>query len=340
MNLGPLASPLAGLFGLGVLLRRAAYDRRWLDAAPAPVFTVAVGGLEVGGTGKTPVTELLLGALVSAGKKPALLSRGYGRQTRGLLLRRPGEPMPPGRFGDEPAMIVGGGLDVPVAVSERRPLGMQALAAQGVDCVVMDDAFSHRPQARHLDVVVLCGEAPFGNGHLMPWGSLREPASSLRRASVVWLHFRGAAVLDEPAWWRRYCPKALRVVSEATPSPAASVSGARTELAGRRVLVAAGIARPAEFFAVIEGMGATLVARKALSDHARYDAAVVGELDRLGTASGAELVVVTPKDAVKLRPVWRGAPLVVVGTRPTIRFGGAELARLLGVPGGVVAPAP
>ena len=332
MNLGPMAAPLAGLFELGVCLRRLAYDRGWLAVAPAPVTTVSVGGLEVGGTGKTPVTEKLLGAFLRCGRRAALLTRGYGRITRGLVLRRIDERVDPMTIGDEPAMLVASGLNILVAASERRPLGMQALCAQGVDTVVMDDAFSHRAQARHVDIVVLSGEAPFGNGHLMPWGALREPPSSLRRANVVWLHFRREAALTEPEWWRRLCGHAVRVVSEARVSPAVDANGTATDLAGRRVLAAAGIARPSEFFRAVESLGADVVERLSLSDHARFDVAAVERLNALAVRPGATSVVVTPKDAIKLKPIWRGLPLIVVGTWVDIKLGATELAHVLGVP--------
>jgi tetraacyldisaccharide 4'-kinase len=326
MNLGPIASPLAGLFGLGVLTRRLAYDCGLLPAAPAPLFTVSVGGLEVGGTGKTPVTEKLLRAFVGAGRTTALLTRGYGRRTRGLVLRAPGEPADPAAIGDEPAMLVQGGLDVRVAASERRAVGMSALRDLGVDTVVMDDAFSHRAQARNVDIVVLRGEAPFGNGHLMPWGSLREPPSSLARAHVVWLHFRAGLVREEPAWWRRWCGHAVRVVSQACATSPTDVGGRPFALGGRCIVAAAGIADPDQFFRGLEALGAESAIQLALPDHARFDATTVAHLNRLASTHAAAAVVVTPKDAVKLKPIWHGVPLVVVGTRVEICEGAAALA--------------
>ncbi len=331
MNLGPAVAPLTGLFGAGVLLRRLAYDRRWLTIATPPVQTVAVGGLEVGGSGKTPVTGRLLEAFLAAGRYPGLLTRGYGRQTRGLVLRRQGEPAVALCLGDEPAMLVHGGLDVPVAACERRVLGAYALAEIGADVLVLDDAFSHRAMGRHVDVVVLRGEAPFGNGHLMPWGSLREPASSLRRARVVWLHFRGEPVSESPPWFQRLCPQASLVIGRAEPTQAVDRAGRPVALAGERALGVAGIARPDGFFDTLTQLGLALVERRVYRDHHRYSADDAAQLLRLCEATRARFVVTTPKDAVKLAEVFAG-PLVMVGTQATVVQGGAALASALELP--------
>ncbi len=326
MALGPLGAPLAGLYGALVLARRAAYDRGWLRTVPSPLYTISVGGLEAGGSGKTPVTGLLLGALAASGRAVGLLTRGYGRTSRGLVLRSPGEPAAPEMVGDEPAMLVSAGPDVPVAACAARVEGARALARIGCDCAVLDDAFSHRAIARDVDLVVLRGEAPLGNGHLLPWGSLREPASSLARADVVWLHFRGRAA-PAPSW----LDAPVVVVSESVPGPLRDAhSGEVVEPRGP-LLAAAGIARPSDLVVSLRALGAEVARLVSFRDHHRFDAADVDRLVRAGRAHGA--VVVTAKDAVKIAPLWRPAqpPLWVLEQRVAIRRGLAALAETVGI---------
>lgn len=323
---GPWLAPLAPLYGAAVLLRRWAYDRGLATSVRASLPTVAIGGLEAGGSGKTPVTALVLRALLAAGRRPGLLTRGYGRPTTELVVRLPGEPAPPDRVGDEPAMLVAGGLDVALAAYGRRVDGAAALEGH-VDTLVLDDGFQHRALARDLDVVVLRGEAPFGTGHLLPWGTLREPSTSLARAGVVWLHFRGEAALEPPPWLARLAPSADLVVSRAEPE------GDVAALRGARVIAAAGIARPRDLADALTALGADVVRLEALRDHHAFDAGDARSLAALLHDTGAAALVVTPKDAVKLWPLWSSSqPLWVVGTRPRILHGADALARRLGVP--------
>lgn len=327
----PLSAPLAALFGCAVWLRRLAYDRKLLHVTQPGCFTVSVGGLEVGGSGKTPVAGLLLRALVAAGRKPGLLSRGYGRATRTLRVRLPGAPASAADIGDEPAMLVASGIDVPVAACPRRAQGAAALTAQGCETLLLDDGFSHRALARHLDIVVLRGDAPFANGHLLPWGRLREPASSLRRASVVWLHFRDVPDLQTPAWFARWCPQATLVISRAAPTAALDREQRPVPLAGRRIIAAAGIARPDDLRQTLTRLGADVLELVPFADHHRYTADDVSRLQERRAAHQADAVVVTSKDAIKLTARWPDDALWHIDTRVSICHGAAALAAHLGI---------
>ena len=330
---GPWLAPLAPLYGAAVLLRRWSYDRGLAASVRPAVTTIAVGGLEAGGSGKTPVTGLVLRALLAAGRRPGLLTRGYGRRTTALAVRLPGGPASPEELGDEPAMLVASGLDVAVAACGRRSAGAAALVGR-VDTLVLDDGFQHRALARDLDIVVLRGEAPFGTGHLLPWGTLREPPSSLARAGVVWLHFRGEPQLEPPVWLARLAPRADLVISVAEPE------GDLDAVRGARVVAAAGIARPADLAEALSALGAEVAALRALRDHHAFDTADARALADLVQGANAAALVVTPKDAIKLVPHWSAPPpLWVVGTRPRIVRGAEALAARLGLPLSTVAGA-
>lgn len=328
VTLGPIGAPLAGLYGLVTLVRRHAYDHGWLAAAEPGVTTVSVGGLEAGGSGKTPVAGFLLRSFVSAGRSPGLLTRGYGRSSRGPVVRQPGEDPDPARLGDEPAMLVRSGLDVPVAACARRVVGAARLVELGCDTLVLDDGFAHRALARHVDIVVLRGERPLGNGHLLPWGSLREPASSLARASIVWHHFRREA--GEPqARLLELAPSAVHVASSGRIVGPQDVAGNDVPVNGQRVVSAAGIARPEDLFDSASRLGLEVVATRAFADHHPFGVADVRGLARLAERARAAAVVVSEKDVVKLAPIWNGPPLWTVGVRVVVHVGIAGLAALL-----------
>lgn len=317
-------APLGVLYGSGVLLRRWAYDRGLLSVVQPPAFTVSVGGLEAGGSGKTPVAGLLLGAFAMAQRSPGLLSRGYGRKTTGLVVRQRGGLADPGILGDEPAMLVAAGHDVPVAACERRSVGAQALVDAGCQTLVLDDGFAHRALGRDVEIVVLNGEAPFGSGHYLPWGSLREPPSSLRRAQVVWLHYRRNADTRRPAWFEQWCPQAVLVVSRA-------VVDSDNNLKGARAVAAAGIARPAEFRSSLENAGVEVCELVSFADHHVYTAKDVERLRQRQRHHNATVTIVTAKDAVKLAPMWEGSDLWVVASSVQLVQGTADLADALKV---------
>ena len=330
---GPLAAPLALLYGAGTGLRGALYGGGWLPCGESGVPTISVGGIEVGGSGKTPVAEWVLRTLMEGGRRPGLLTRGYGRSTRGLVVRRRGEPALAEAIGDEPAMVVAEGLDVPVAAAARRLEGARALVGnEQCDTLVLDDGFAHRALKRDLDIVVLRGELPLGSGHLLPWGSLREPRSGLRRAGVLWFHHKGEGEPGVPAWVETEFPETPVVVSRARPTAPRDLAGGSVPLQGERALVVTGIAHPEPFEASVRRAGAEVMGRKFFRDHHAFDPADVEELLTLQRAEGASHVVVTPKDAIKLRRLWPDDSLTVLGTEVEVLEGEALLTQaILGI---------
>jgi len=330
-------APFVPAYAAAVLLRRFAFNRGLLASRVPPCFTVAVGGLEAGGTGKTPVTGLLLGAFLAGGRRPGLLTRGYGRATHGLALRALGQAARASEVGDEPSMLVASGLDVPIAACAERARGAAALAGKGCDVLVLDDGFAHRYLGRDIDIVVLRGERPLGNGHLLPWGTLREPPSSLARAHIVWLHFRDACAEETAAarlaaasaLLERYARSAILVLSHERLLGARDLTGEPRVLAGVRVVGAAGIAHPMGFARTLAAAGAEVASFVSLADHHAYSPADVRRLAALAAASRAAAVVVTAKDAVKLAPLWQGPPLWVVDIAVDVRHGAAALGAAL-----------
>lgn len=328
---GSLGVPLSHVFRAIILVRRFAYDRGWLRTTRPSLFTISVGGLEAGGSGKTPVTSLILHALIANGRFPGLLSRGYGRASRGVVIRPRHSAVDPRMVGDEPAMLISEGLDIPAAICARRVRGIKPLMGMGCDTLVLDDAFSHRALQRHVDIVVLRGEQPLGNGALLPHGSLREPPSSLRRADVIWLHYRRDTIPHEPPLWlSQWCPGATWVMSRAVPALPQDSAGTIIALRDKRVVVAAGIAHPEDVVRTLHDAGAHVAQHIPFADHHAYTPDDVAILTASARDHQADGIVITPKDAVKLKSLWRGdIPLWILGTRVQIVSGAQALARHL-----------
>lgn len=271
---------------------------------------VSVGNLVAGGSGKTPLVIFLAQWAKAAGRRVAVLSRGYGRRGSAPLrvdaAALPAEP----EAGDEPRLIARA-TGVPVFLDADRVRAARRAKDEGHDVVILDDGFQHRRLARDVDVLV---HVPEASAAVLPLGPYREGARGRRRATVVW---NGPAAAD---------PRGGLVVS--------GLRGAAS-LAGQPVVALTGIARPARFVRSLEQLGARVVFHARFADHHRFTPA---ELERVRSEAErhAALVVTTEKDAERL-PEGFGA--VVVEARLSVSAGLDALARALGWPA-ACAPAP
>lgn len=327
---------LALAFGAVVALRGWLYDRGLLPAAAAGAPVVSVGNLAVGGAGKTPVTLAIARRLAARGRAVAVLSRGYGATRRDARVVADGRAVLLGAAegGDEPVLLARRlpGLRVLCGPS-RAALAAEAVGRLGADALLLDDGFQHRALARDLDVVVLDAANPLGNGWLMPAGPGREPAAALRRAGLVWLSRVDQAPPEALARWRAAALTASgRPAVESRHAPVDVVDGALGRslgldaLRGRRVLLLSGLARPGAFRRTVEGLGGVVVAERRHPDHHRFSAAELDEALAAAAAAGAEWVVTTEKDAVRLDPARAAEPrLAVVRIEAEVLAGGEAL---------------
>lgn len=321
--LGLSLSPLAGCYRVGVAARNRLYESGLLRTEALPgLRVISVGNLTVGGAGKTPVVAFLAERLLRGGAQVAVLSRGYGRQGRGLV-RVVGPPWPSAEeVGDEPLLLARRLPAVQVWVGAQRvALAREALRA-GATVALLDDGFQHRALGRNADVVVLDEAVGLGNGHLLPWGPLREPPSALRRTSLLWLRVASQPQPLPP--FPEGCPvvrarhAALDVVrADRTVVPA-------SRLAGVRVLAFCGIARPSGFAQTLRELGAEVSEVHAFMDHHVFSAAELAHLRAAASAAHAELVT-TEKDAMRLpadfpASVVRLGVTIVDGEEALLRF--------------------
>jgi tetraacyldisaccharide 4'-kinase len=305
----PLLRLLARLYGGVVSVRNRYYDRPG-NVRRAPLPVISVGNITVGGTGKTPLVVWLARCLLSSGRRPVIVSRGYGGTAgRGpvFVSRGGGALCGPEVAGDEPYLMASTLAQVSVVVGSDRWAGASAAAAQGCDIAVLDDGFQHRGLARDLDLVLIDSNDPFDDHRLLPAGRLREPLGALRRADLV-LITRSRA--DE-----RH-PDLERQIREYAPSAPVLSAGHRTvgffDAEGRgvegpvRALGFCGVGSPAKFHDDLREEAAEVVAFRAFRDHHVYTPDELRSLRELARSHGARLVT-TEKDLARLRD--RATPL-------------------------------
>ncbi len=273
--------PLAALYGSVTALRRMLYRRGVLPTRRLPVPVVVVGNLVAGGAGKTPLAIALVTALAARGWRPGVVSRGYGGTAAAPLLL--GAQPDPAAVGDEPTLIrLRTGM--PVAVGADRPAAARLLVEVGVDVIVADDGLQHYALAREVEICVVDGERRFGNGHLLPAGPLREPASRL--AAVDFCVCNGGAPRPGEIPMRLELGDAVAMAGSARACALDAFGDAP-------VHAVAGIGNPARFFAALRARGLAVI-EHAFPDHHRYTPT---ELD-FGVGAS---VLMTEKDAVKCR---------------------------------------
>jgi len=295
--------PLAGcalIYGALGRTRESLYRRGVLETYNPPVPTISVGNLAAGGTLKTPVVDHIARILTEAGKKVAVVSRGYGRKRIHIdrvVSRGKGPEISPELAGDEPYLLARRNPSLVVIVARQRRLGIEkAVTRFGVEAVVLDDGFQHLSVARHLDLVLLDSECPCGNGWVLPAGPLREFPTALRRADLYVFTRREKDDVPFPL------PGKTLSCRHLLHSWALSLDGDSVSLADLTSLKGAafaGIADPSRFFRDLEKKGLRPEKRLSFCDHVRYDSRMVKALKNL--AKGMDYLITTEKDAVKLQ---------------------------------------
>ena len=304
-----LAAPLAWAYGLGIRARNLAYDAGLLRIQRLPCRVIAIGNLVVGGTGKTPMTIAVAEVVRAAGRRVAVVIRGYrGDAGPALAVVSDGErtAMDAGQAGDEAVLLARRLPGVPVIRgADRVAAGRLAIARFGAEVLVLDDGFQHRRLARDLDLVLLDARDPFGGGALLPSGRLREPVAAVARAGLVVLTRRDR-VRDAASVRQALVALGAPEIAECDHQPIGLValeSGAMepaARVAGRRVFGFCGIGDPTSLAETLSGLGAEVVATRTFRDHHRYRPEDLEEVARAAARSGAQLVVTTEKDAVRL----------------------------------------
>ena len=295
----------AGLYSFGLHVRHAMYDSGMIHSYTADIPVVCVGNLTVGGTGKTPTVEYLVDKL-SSRYKLAVLSRGYGRRTKGYIEVQSDSSFL--KVGDEPKQIKRNFPDVVVVVCEDRAAGIQRIRSEHpeVDLIVMDDGFQHRRVTPKVNIVLADYSHPIHEDHLLPLGRLRDLPSQLHRVNIVLITKTPADIKPlERSITLKYLklrPYQKAFFAGVTHDAPQSLFPDAEDLVpvGKNVVAMAGIGNPAGFVDYVRSRY-TLKDEWIFNDHHVYK---VGELkklvEKLASLPHDTVILTTAKDAVKL----------------------------------------
>ncbi len=320
-----LLLPLSWPYQLAVVLRNRHYDRNPAISRRAGVPVISIGNITVGGTGKTPLVVQVVRGLRELGRRPAILTRGYGRRAGGqadeVLVFRD-------ELGPEQAVVVN---------PDRHAGALEAVSAHGADCLVLDDGMQHRRLHRDLELVLVDALDPWGGGHLLPAGRLREPLAELKRADVF-IITRANQVppealhglieqlkqhADREVWCADIEARGLRQVAGGTL--------ALEDLAYRAIQPVSGLGNPVTFERLAGQVAGHTLKPLRYPDHHPYGSSDADDIVSRAGDAGADLVLTTLKDWVKLAPLWpaEGLPLAALEVELAIRRRDETLVRRL-----------
>ncbi len=301
--------PLSFLFGFVVAVRNWFFDIGILRVTRLKAPVISVGNISAGGTGKTPFVEILVRKLQSRGRKPAVVSRGYGRMTRGyLIVSDEGKGVARAMdAGDESVQLAETLSDITIVVDEDRVEGARrVLAETSADCIVLDDGFQHRYLDRDLNIVLLTADEILEKQWLLPAGNRRESMISLRRADLTVI----SKCRDLPDYeealkklkvWKsdniagfRIAPVALRNVSNGECFDRRSAKGIPA-------LIFAGVGDPNSFRRSVEEFGCVIEKSIQFPDHHWYSREDLDKLCKEYEEHSVKLMITTQKDLVRLR---------------------------------------
>ncbi|MGB6429600.1 MAG: tetraacyldisaccharide 4'-kinase [Candidatus Acidiferrales bacterium] len=288
--------PLSLIYGAWMALRAWAYRRRIFKSKGVEGIVVSIGNLTTGGTGKTPTALWLALRAAEAGQRAAILLRGYGARGEAGADGRPRS--------DEAALLrdrLGGRAQL--GIGADRIASAQALGRHGVTWFVLDDGFQHLKLQRDVDIVLLDATRPFGNGRLLPAGSLRERRSALGRADIILITRSEHAPALETAV-RRFTQAPVFYAHARFDglyrAPQRAISLPKADWARGRFFAFAGIGNPAAFFDDLGRWGVPLAGKRGFRDHHRFTLADLAQLERAAAENSADALVCTEKDVYNL----------------------------------------
>ncbi|MFW6162375.1 MAG: tetraacyldisaccharide 4'-kinase [Planctomycetota bacterium] len=320
-------SALAAPYRMGCALRTALYDWGLLISRELEAIVISVGNLTAGGTGKTPMVIWLGRWLRQRSIPTAILSRGYGPKGLG------------GSDSDEALLFRRHLPKVPHLVgADRYASGRKAIADHGAECILLDDGFQHLRLARDLDIVLIDALEPWGHGHVLPRGLLREPPGALRRADVIVLTRCDLCEKEDLRAIQRRIREVCgyRPVVESAHQPVRFYRHGTEEsrslewVRDRPVYAFSALGNPRAFPATLGALGAEVVEHRSFRDHHWYDEADLDALAAAARHAEAQAIVTTEKDAVKIRAFPTDSPpLFVLAVELTLGEGEDQLVEVL-----------
>ena len=312
--------PLSLLYGAVTRTRLSLYRRGTFQTTKLDRPVISIGNITTGGTGKTPLVEHVARLLAARGKKVCILTRGYGRKDPHLQVIVSdgyGVLASPSEAGDEPFLLATKltGLAAVISSADRIAAGREAIKDFGTECFVLDDGFQHMRLARDLNVVTIDATNPWGGGRLLPHGRLRESLDGLARADCTVItrcdHVDNVTDLREEIMRltrdRPVFESKMRMV-RVTPLK----NGGETIAPPARVAAFCAVGNPTSFFRNLRQADYELVLEKAFPDHHVYSQEEIDSVINAANERGANALITTAKDAVKLRTLSFSLPCYVM----------------------------
>lgn len=314
--------PLTVAYAAVTRLRLAAYEKGLLRITKLNAPVISVGNITTGGTGKTPLVEWVSRMLAREGRRVSILTRGYGRANAGqqvLVSDGLNVLADVQRSGDEPQLLAENlkGIASVICDSDRAAAGRWAIEHLGTDACVLDDGFQHLQLARDLNILTIDASNPWGGGHLLPYGRMREPRGGISRADCMVItrteqaddiaalkteirQFTG----DRPVFTSRMHTSGVRELRAKDPGS--------IDLLPQPAAAFCAVGNPASFFNHLQAEKIDLAHTRAFPDHHVYEQADIDILIDEARSLGAVSLITTAKDAVKLRQFEFSLPCYVL----------------------------
>lgn len=300
------------------------YERRILEQRSLPCTVVSIGNMTVGGTGKTPMVAHVASLLKRLGHNVAVISRGYGghaQRSGGIVSNGKTTFMELEASGDEPQLLASKLKGIPVLVAkDRYRAGMRSINKFGSSVLVLDDAFQHLPLKRDLNLLLLDSARPFGNGHCVPRGILREPVEQMKRASaLIFTRWPGEGNLarvspmidahgkGRPIFRCMHVPDGLFIAGR-------KESLDLQTLKKQKVFLFSGIARNDSFRETVSRLQGCVAGALAFPDHHRYSHKDVGLIWKRARDLNVDNIITTEKDYVNIQTQIPSVPQLMVLT--------------------------
>lgn len=321
-----LGRPFSPIYSYAMHLREMGYKKGWFAQHSMDVPVISVGNLTMGGTGKTPTVQYIARLLVEHGYHPAIISRGYGGKSKD-----PVNVVSDGKTvlldaivsGDEPCLLAETLPGVPVLTGVVRKLPAEKAVAMGADVLVLDDGFQHMRIRRDVNLVLFNADVLAGNSRIFPGGDLREPIKALKRATSFLItgvraeneeraHSFGALLQqrfpDKEIDYSTYTVwETVQLKEDASFEPVANLSQIQHTFLG-----VSGIARPERFQQTLGELKIDVARYLSFQDHAAYTDKIIRTIEHQAAKYGADAIITTEKDLVKLRDVPMSLPVYVL----------------------------
>jgi tetraacyldisaccharide 4'-kinase len=275
------------------------WDIYWRLKRPVKVSAkvISIGNLSVGGSGKTSLVAAIARKMQSDGLKLAVVARGYGRPEGGPISFRGSDNIDWHKTGDEPAMLAKMIPGLKIYVDSSKTEAAKRAAAEGNEYIIIDDGFQHRKLYRDIDILCISSNKPFGNGLLLPSGILREPKRAIKRADIM-VAF-GDRPIDKSRLYNKPVFRATRKISSIKNS-----KGVVASIAEKKLVAFCGLGNPDSFRVNLGETGCKIAEFIEYRDHYVYNEKDISKVTDKIKNLGADGVVTTLKDYVKIESLW------------------------------------